>query len=171
MQLIRCTGKLGKEMGLKPSDLFRGGTPDSTLGPWHANLIYIARRKCVLFANDKTLFNFIAPDVRRAQIRGLGQLFLGYLHPVLAEEGFSARLRERIAAEYTEVAYAKAADKSVLGSMNELAFHFEYHILSSGGVHSPEVPAIIGKLNRMPMGAIKYRYPVEAVKAIYASAT
>lgn len=171
MQLIRCTRKLQKEMGLKPSDLFPGGAPNSTLGPWHANLIYIARRKCVLFTNDKTLFNFIAPDVTRVEIRRLHELFHGYLHPVLAQEGFCARLRERIAAEYSEVAYAKAVNKSVLGSMTDLAFHYEYHILSAGGVHSAEVPNIISNLNHMPMGAIKYSYPVEAVKAIYATAT
>jgi hypothetical protein len=157
-------------MGLKPSDLFPGGAPNSTLGPWHANLIYIARRKCVLFTNDKTLFNFNAPYVTRAEIRRLHVLFLGYLHPVLAQEGFCARLRERIAADYAELAYAKAVNKSVLGSMNDFAFHYEYHILSWGGVHSAGVPSINSKLNHMPMGAINYSLPVDAVKAVYANA-
>jgi hypothetical protein len=167
MQLIGCTAKLRKEMGLKPSDLFPGEAPTSTLGPWHANLIHVGRRKCVLFANDRTLFNFIAPDVSRDKIRRLGELFLDYLNPVLVQEGFPSRLREIISAEYSEVAFTKAHDKSVLGSMNDLAFHYEDNILSAGGVHSPEVPRIISTLNRMPMGAIKYSYPVEALKAIY----
>jgi hypothetical protein len=158
-------------MGLKPKDLFPGDAPTSTLGPWHANLIHIGRKKCVLFVNDKTLFNFIAPDVPRDKISRLGELFLDYLVPVLIHEGFSSRLLEIISAEYAEVAFAKARDKSVLGSMNDLAFHYEHHILSAGGVHSPEVPHIISNLNRMPMGAIKYNYPVEALIAVYESAT
>ena len=63
MQLMRCTKKLQKEMGLKQSDLCEEEPRFSYLGPWHANLIYIDRRKCVLFVNDNTLFNFIAPDL------------------------------------------------------------------------------------------------------------
>lgn len=171
MLLIRCTAKLQKEMGLRPRDLFLGDVLNSTMGPWHANLIYINRRKSVLFINDRTLFNFLAPDIPRWKIKRLGELFLDYLHPVLAQEGFPARLRERIAAEYTGVAFAKAQDRSVLGSMNDLAFHYQRHILSAGGVHSAVVPGIISQLNHMPMGAIQYAYPVEALKAIYETAT
>ena len=105
MQLIRCTAKLRKEMGVKDSDLFRGDVHLATLGPWHANLIYINRRKCILFANDATLFNFIVPDVNRSAIRDLQNLFLGFLHPVLAQEGFSQGQREELAAEYAKVVY------------------------------------------------------------------
>ena len=58
MQLIRCTKKLQKEMGLKQSDLCAEEPCFSYLGSWHVNLIHFDRRKCVLFVNDKTLFNF-----------------------------------------------------------------------------------------------------------------
>ena len=75
MQLIQCTKKLQKEMGLKQSDLYVEEPRFLCLGPWHANLIHIDQRKCVLFVNNKTLFNFIAPDVSRAQIRELEKLF------------------------------------------------------------------------------------------------
>ena len=87
MQLIRCTKKLQKEMGLKQSELCEEESSFSYLGPWHANLIHIDRRKCVLFVNDKTLFNFIAPDVSRAQIRELDKLFKDYLLCVVADAG------------------------------------------------------------------------------------
>ena len=43
MQLIRCTGKLQKEMGLKKSDLCEAIPKFSYLGSWHANLIFIDR--------------------------------------------------------------------------------------------------------------------------------
>ena len=49
MQLIRYTKKLQKEMGLKQPDLCEEEPRFSYLGPWHANLIHIDRRKCVLF--------------------------------------------------------------------------------------------------------------------------
>lgn len=154
-------------MGLKPRDLFTGEAPDTTLGPWHATLIHINRRKCVLFANDRTLFNFIVPDVSRAMIRRLGELFIGHLHAVLAEEAFPPAVREPIAAEYDQLSFGKSQDRSVLGSMNDLAFHYEQHIREAGSVHSAEIPGIIRRVNRIPLKAIKYRYPVEALQAIY----
>ncbi len=165
MQLIRCTMKLQKEMGLKHSDLSTEESHFSYLGPWHANLIYMNRRKCVLFANDKTLFNFIVPDVSRATIRELDRLFRSYLSCVLADEGLSEADRARILSEYDQIGFANTNSKSVLGSMNDLAFHYMHNILEAGGVHSPAVPGIIRQLNRMPMSAIKEVFPIEALKA------
>jgi hypothetical protein len=170
MQLIRCTKKLQKEMGLKKSDLSEEEPNYLLLGAWHANLIHIDRRKCVLFVNDKTLFNFIAPDASRAQIRELGELFRSYLSCVLEEERIEELCRARITSEYDEVAYSNTNDKSVLGSMNDLAYHYKYNIMEAGGVHSSSVPSIISRLNHMPMGAIEYRYPINAIQAMCANA-
>lgn len=166
MQLIKCTAKLRKEMGLKDSELSDDSSEELLLGPWHANLIHINRKKCVLFANDKTLFNFIAPDVSRFQIRDLPQLFLRFLYPVLSEEGFTKSECEEIAFEYEEVKFSKSTSKSVLGSMNDLAFHYEHRILMAGAIHSPEVPSIIKELNRMPMGALNYSIAIEALRTL-----
>ena len=171
MQLIRCTGKLRKEMGLKNSDLWDAEPKFSYLGSWHANLIYIERKKCVLFVNDKTLFNFIAPGVSRSEIRNLDVLFKSLLRCVLSEEGFDGSAKEKIMSEYDNISYAKTKSRSVLGSMNDLAFHYKYHIHHVGGLHSPAIPNIIRRLNEMPMGAIEYAYPIEALKAMYGRAT
>ncbi len=170
MQLIRCTQKLQKEMGLKKSDLREDETAFSYLGSWHSNLIHIDRRKCILFVNDRTLFNFIAPDVGRVQVRELDTLFRGYLQCVLAEEGFDESTKRKIMTEYDDVEYTKTNSKHVLGAMNDLAFHYRYHILYEGGVHSCMVPSIISQLNRMPMKALKSVYPIEALRAIYETA-
>lgn len=169
MRLIRCTKKLQKEMGLIKASFSELEPADACLGSWHANLLFIARRKCVLFVNDRTLFNFIVPDVSRVQLKALSGLFISWLACVLAEEEIPEYVREKIMAEYSKVEYANTNSKSVLGSMNDLAYHYEYLILSEGGVHSPAVPGIIKKLNHMPMGAIGYAYPIEALKAIYAN--
>jgi len=171
MQLIRCTKKLQKEMGLKKSELCEIEPKFSYLGSWHANLIYIYRRKCILFVNDKTLFNFIAPDVSRAEIKTLSVLFESFLPCVLSDAGFDASIIERIMSEYDEISYAKTKSRSVLGSMNDLAFHYRLHIQDAGGVHSYRVPSIIRKLNKMPMGAIAYAYPLDTLRTMYEAAT
>ena len=169
MQLIRCTAKLQKEMGLKKTDLVEDAPDFSYLGPWHANLLFIDRRKCVLFVNDKTLFNFIVPDVSKAVISQLDDLFRNHLQCILADEGLPKTVRDKIAVEYVDVAYARTNSKSVLGSMNDLAFHYKFNIQETGGVHSPAVPDIISRLNRMPMSAIEYGFPIEELQALYES--
>jgi flavorubredoxin len=171
MQLIRCTQKLQKEMGLKKCSLEEAEPKSYLLGSWHANLLHIDRKKCVLFTNDKTLFNFIAPDVTRAQIKDLNLLFSGYLSCVLSAEDISNNFKEKIMAEYEDIKYAATSNKSVLGSMNDLAFHYKYLIMSKGGIHCADVPQVIHELNRMPMGAIGYEYAIDALKAIYKNAT
>jgi len=154
-------------MRLKNSDLISKEPCDSYLGSWHANLIYIDRRKCILFVNDRTLFNFIVPDVLRAQIRNLKKLFKEYLQCVLSETGIIEAERQKILSEYSEVEYAKTNNKSVLGSMNDLAFNYKYLILEAGGVHSYAVPSIIKNLNNMPMGTIDNAYPIDLLRAMY----
>ena len=86
MQLIRCTKKLQKEMGLKPKELNEQEPTSGILGTWHANLLLINRRKCVLFVNDKTLFNFLIPGVKKEQLRKLDQHFRNYLQCILAAQ-------------------------------------------------------------------------------------
>ena len=107
MQLIRCTAKLQKEMGLKKSDLVEDEPKFSYLGSWHSNLIYINRSKCVLFMNDKTLFNFIVAGVSRAEIKELSSMFIENLHSIPADEGFDQSTINKIRSEYDEIGYAK----------------------------------------------------------------
>ena len=153
-------------MGKKKEDLKTQESVPSILGSWHANLIFIDRRKCLLFANDKTLLNFLIPDVPRRQIRELDKLFLGFLQCILSDEGFDQSIKDKIQAEYQELGYAKTNNKSVLGSMNDLAFHYKYHIQAGGGIYHCNLPEIIHKMNRMPMSAIEQVHAIDELKKL-----
>jgi hypothetical protein len=85
----------------------------------------------------------------------------------IADAGVAEADRGRILSAYGDVGFANSNSKSVLGSMNDLAFHYKYSILEAGGVHSHAVPEIIHRLNLIPMGAIKYVYPIEALREMY----
>ena len=157
-------------MGLKPADLSSDIHESSLLGSWHANLKFINRKKCVVFINDKTLINFIIPDIPRALIRQLDQEFSTMLSCVLADLGYSSEAREMFLAEYDTLKYGNTNNKSVLGSLNDVIFHYEYQILSRGGVHSYHVPEIIREMNHMPMSAIEETFPDRALKKLYENA-
>jgi hypothetical protein len=73
IQLIRCTQKLQKEMGLKKSELFTEKTDNSRLGEWVANLIYIERRKCMVFVKD-----YLFPSPSQAASTVLGRSTNGW---------------------------------------------------------------------------------------------
>jgi len=163
--------KTPKGNGAKKSDLSEDEPKESYLGSWHANLIYIDRKKCLLFVNDKTLFNFIVPDISRAQIKELSNIFRVNLECVLAAEGVPKKAKTKIMSEYASIKYTNTNSKSILGSMNDLAFHYKYLIQSEGGVYSYAVPSIIKKLNHMPMGALEYVFPIDALKAVFKNAT
>ena len=163
MQIIKCTKKLQKEMGLTKSKLSNNDPSDSLLGPWHANLIHIYGKKCVVFVNDKTLFNFIIPDITRDHIRSLSGMFSTYLSCTLADEGIDELFRERILDEHSVIEYKNTDNKSVIGSMNDIALHYTIKIEHEGSLHSTEIPNIIKKLNRMPMTAIKSVFPIKAL--------
>lgn len=171
MQFIRCTAKLLKEAGFKPNEFQRDEPRFSFLGQWHANLIYIDGRKSVLFANDRTLFNFIAPDINRAQIRELPKVFRSFLSCVISAEAFPENVKSRIMGEYEDLELAKSSSRSVLGSLNDLAFHYKYSIVNAGGVHSWKIPDIIHQMNRIPMQALKSNYPIEEIRALYGIAS
>ena len=158
-------------MGLKSNELSDSVPIFSFLGPWHANLIHIDRRKCVLFVNDKTLFNFIAPDIARAEIRDLDIQFNRYFSSALSSEGIANSVKDKILEEYRKIAYSGSNNKSVLGSMNDLAFHYKHHILSEGGIYYANVSRIVHELNHMPMGAIDYNYSIDALMKLYGHAT
>lgn len=164
MKIIKCTKKLQKEMGLKKSELSVSEPDKGIIGHWHANLIYIQGKKCVIFVNDKTLFNFIVAGVTREQIRNLSTMFLINLTCALINEGIDESTCKRISEEYDSIEYKNTDDKSVLGSMNDLAFHYKILIESEGGIHTSELPNIIKRLNHMPMGALKYAYAIDALK-------
>jgi len=163
--------KTPKRNGAKKIDISEDEPKESHLGSWHANLIYIDRKKCLLFVNDKTLFNFIVPDISRAQTKELSNIFRANLECVLAAEGVPQKAKTKIMSEYASIQYTNTNSKSILGSMNDLAFHYKYLIQSEGGVHSYAVPSIIKKLNHMPMGALEYVFPIDALKAVCKNAT
>lgn len=152
-------------MGLKPKNLAEQESTTGLLGAWHANLLLIDRRKCVLFVNDKTLFNFIILGVKKEQLSKLDEYFRNYLQCILADEGYS----DQIMQEYDTIGFANTNNRSVIGAMNDLAFNYTVSIQQDGGVNSCMLPQIIHRLNRMPMKSLGYGYAIEALQSLYAT--
>jgi len=163
VQLIRCTQKLLKELRALPEEIEQ---PEGVLGGWHANLLRIERRKCVLFTNDATLFSILVPGLKKEQFERMAHVFGQELFRSLNREGFGQSEIETVLDEIREIHYAKTNNRSVLGSMNDLANQLEWIVHANGGLAQASMDSVAHELNRIPMGAIReHTYSVEALRS------
>jgi hypothetical protein len=160
MLVLRCTTKLLKEIGCEPTDTAEVAQAKG-LSVWFANLLRLDRRKCVLFTNEKTLFSLFVPDLKREQLRGLGDVFSEHLSERLAAEGFG-RYKDKFLVDRNAIAIAKTNSRSVLGSMNDFALMIEYHIRGHGDLESIDLKQLNWQLNRIIAGPLGNRYAIEA---------
>jgi hypothetical protein len=164
MQVIHCTKKLLIELGALGSKI-PSEPATKFFGPWHANLIRIERRKCILFTNDRTLYSFLVPGFRKKD--DVHDLFLLNLSSNLAAESFGQGDILKALDEYREIAIAPTTNRSVLGSMNDLVSQVEFLISRAGGLENAEMLRANMMLNRVPMSALKYKYAIEKIYELF----
>jgi len=160
--IIRCTQKLLKELRIKPQE------PEevSKVGSWHANLLRIDRRKCVLFTHDMTLFSVFVAGLKRDDFEHIDQVFGQAMFKTMLLFDFEQAEIERMLDWSKHNIYAKTNNRSVLGSMNDMAFHIEYHIQADGGLAYADFADLHRRINRIPFKAVGFKYPVEGLKAL-----
>ena len=79
----------------------------------------------------------------------------------LAAEGLRQGEILKALEEYSEIAIAPTTNRSVLGSMNDLAGQVEFLIYRAGGLDKADMLRVNMMLNRVPMGALKYDHAIE----------
>jgi hypothetical protein len=167
VQIIHCTKKLMKELEASPSGRIVPEPLSGFLGPWHANLIRIERRKCLLLTNDRMLYSFLVTGVKKKDLVNFRELFALHLKMNLEKEGFGQEDIKKALEEYGEIAIAPTKSRSVLGSMNDLADQAEFLVSRAGGMEKGDMFTVNMMLNRIPMGAIKYRYAIDKVYELF----
>jgi len=129
MTVVRCTQKLLVELRIKlvpETDAHEAG--------WHANLLRIERRKCVLFAHDETLFSFLLRGLTRPDFEHCAHLFGQGLFKAMLRSGFDTDQIEPMLETTLEIRFAKTNNRSVLGSINDMAQMLEWTINSRGSL-------------------------------------
>ena len=69
MKTIRRTQKLLDRLVVKKADLLDDVNSDRLLGEWYANILRISRHNWVLFTESETLYSFLVPNVRKADLK------------------------------------------------------------------------------------------------------
>lgn len=127
--ILRCTAKMLTLLGVRATAL--PDVPPSD-DDWYLNLLWIERRKCLLLTHAGTLFPVFAADVRKADITPIGPYVVGLVEEHLRSEGLAADTLGRL--DPDDVHPAKTASRSILGVMNDVAFHARYRIEAMGGI-------------------------------------
>ena len=160
MLTLQCTQKLLAQMSIELSHL-KDADP---VALWHANLLQIDRRKCLLFMNDKTRYNFLVAGVKKPDYKHIGEIFLDALFRCMLNDGIGQKGVERVLDTCSNYCITKFSDRSVLGTMNDVADIAKHTILCSGGLNHTDISRLNMDNNRMPMKAINYGFSVDAFR-------
>jgi hypothetical protein len=166
MRLIHCTAKLLKELGNPPLQTHVTEADVQGLGNWYANLLRIDRRKCILFTNEKTLYSFLIPRVKKENLKNIIDEFLFNLNMNLQAEGFSLEVITKVMTEYTEIGFAKTSSKTVLGAMTQLMFEYEVFVQMKEGLENVKILEINKAINRSLMRGSRHLHPIEMLQEL-----
>ncbi len=155
--ILRCTRKLLDV--IRPEDLV---APDPDAGDWYANLLVFDRRKCLLLTHAGSLFTVFEPDARVASLRSTHDLVTGLVERELLAEGLHPGTLGELRGE--PLRYARTADRSVLGCMNDMAFLCENAVADAGGLAWLDTASLNGLLRRNINSARGYARPIDLAR-------
>jgi hypothetical protein len=140
---------------------------ENPLADWSAHLFVVGRTQYLLVSNTRSLYSTVLYGKGVTTDRHLTERALGGLREFLGADGQALAYRRHIAPATASVRFAKALDRSVTGSMNDLIRHAT-HWLAVGD----QSPFDVGfRLNDIPMSALAsggsaYGKPRDAFRAL-----
>ena len=127
---IHATKKLLAKMPnqIKPGPEHILAALQSKLGSWHANLLTIQRRNCLLFVHDQTRFPVFIPALTKPDFAKIDRFFDDALMNTLLKCDATQEQLDTAAALLQPLAFVGGTDRSVLGTLNQLGQDID-HIL------------------------------------------
>ncbi|MFH1446720.1 MAG: hypothetical protein ABIG43_04825 [Chloroflexota bacterium] len=161
MITVRCTRKLYTYLELKPCEVLEETT--STLGDWYANLISTEAGDLIMFVNERSLVTVAVPVMYR---QDLMIHFRTRVVNLLNNIDIPMRVILKESMHFSYVQIAKTASKSILGSMNDIAYH--YQVLGERTAYEEYLPLAEAeyRLSQMPSGLLDYRSPCDVAKEL-----
>ena len=160
MPHLRCTQKLLNTLGIQKA-LIQSEGQSVILGDWYANLLIISRQTALLFTNEPTLYSFAVLGVKKAALPTITTLFVESLKLNLAHEDIPAYVVDRLVADYRNLSLAGTANRSVLGSMNDLANLLEHYVRDTE--MASDVRQINRELNRTPHKPLGWKSAIDVL--------
>jgi hypothetical protein len=158
--IFRITQKLAKKIKVIPAPALP--PHNDPLLDWTTNLFMVSRWQCILLTNSASLYSVVLPGKGISNEKAFVEQSMKGLRDNMALDGIRDLFETRIAAAEHSVSFCKAADRSVLGSMNQLVYEAKCDLIEMGY----PLPLVNHRLNRIPMSKLEYYYSVEEIAAL-----
>lgn len=158
--VIRLSQKLSKKIDETPTRI--APLDENLLADWSGHLFLADRTQYVILTNTASLYSALfygrgVTDGSRLIERGLESI-----RDVMVDDGLGFIYLRLVAPSAASVSFSKSLNRSVTGSMTDLINCAK--IWLTAAELSPYDASF--KLNEMPMSAIKYANPREALKSL-----
>lgn len=135
---------------------------ENPLADWSAHLFVADRTQYILLTNTKSLYSTVMYGTGITNDSRFIERALSSLREFMEEDGQAFVYHRFVVPTSATVRFSKALDRSVTGSINDLAYHAKIW-LTEGELS----PFDVGfKLNGIPFSSLQMRNPREAFKAI-----
>jgi hypothetical protein len=111
---------------------------ENPLADWSAGLFLVRRTPYILLSNTKSLYSTVLPGAGVTDASTFIERALGGIRALLEADGRNGVYERFVAPAGGSVRFAKALNRSVTGSMNDLTRHTAYW-LAAGDVSPPEI--------------------------------
>ena len=163
MPLFRVTKKLATALHVKlPTSPVESSNPEHE---WFADLFYVERKKCAIWAHRPTLFTFVRPAVVAAELHEFHALFRYEFRTAIASMALPDSSLDRFDV-YGQETYAPTNDRGVVGSMLDYRKMFGYMVELDGGLGRADIRGINAQLNESPMSVLKMDCAVSVVRGL-----
>ena len=125
---------------------------DNPLADWSAHLFLADRAQYILLSNTKSLISTVMFGKGITNDNDFIERALSSLREFMEAEGQGAAYERFIAPASATVRFAKALNRSVTGSMNDMTKHAAYWLVA-GDVAPSEIGS---RLREIPMAALKH---------------
>ncbi len=161
MITLRCTQKLRKYLGIVPIDIIEPTT--AMLGDWYVNLVPTLSGDLIIFLCGKTLLTVAIPVW---ESNNLVPIFRIRVANLLGMIGVHPKDIAYEISQYNQIQYSKTASRSVLGSLNDFAWHYQIMGEGARGIFDLNLSEVELKLSQMPCKPLDYRLPSEIAKEL-----
>ncbi len=161
MITFRCTKKLSKYLGIVPID--NAQPPTAALGDWYANLVLTFAGDLILFASEKSLLTVAVPIWESHHLVPLFRIRVANLLWMI---GIPQKIIAREVGHFDQVQFCKTASRSILGSMNEFAWHYQIMAEESVDKDGMSLSKAEYEMTQMPCGGLDYQIPVDVAKEL-----
>ena len=163
MITLRCTRKLLDRIN-KP--IMADPVPStSLLGDWYANVISLPLpvRSVVIFTSEPTRLTAIVPGRGRTRTTAdFQERVVDLLHRL----GLPSQCIEREAEALADVQVARTISRSVLGSMNDIAWQIRVRVEMSETYQAFSLEAMEMELSMLLHSPLKYRRPIDIAREL-----